>query len=73
MMIVTNADVAAKVRGAAAEKRLTQANLAAALSMSEMAISRRMSGSTPFAPEELIRAAQFLGRSVGSFFGEAAA
>lgn len=70
MVVSTNADVAAKVRGAAAEQRMTQAELATALSLSPMAISRRMSGATPFAPQELIKAAQVLHTSVSALFGE---
>lgn len=73
MAILSNADVAGKVRGAAAEKRVTQAELAQALSMSEMAMSRRMKGETPFAPEELSRLADALSTPVATFFGERAA
>lgn len=73
MAILSNAEVAGKVRGAAAEKRITQAELATALSMSEMAMSRRMKGATPFAPEELSRLAAVIGVTVATFFGERAA
>jgi transcriptional regulator with XRE-family HTH domain len=70
MQIVTNADVAAKVRGVAAERRITQAQIASLLGVSPMAMSRRMSGTTPFAPEELIAIARHLGVAVATFFGE---
>lgn len=73
MVVLTNEDVAAKVRGAAAEKRISNATLAAKLSMSPMAMSRRMSGGTPFAPEELIRISRVLHVPVATFFGEHAA
>ena len=70
MAILSNADVANKVRGVAAEKRVTQAELAFALSMTEMAMSRRMKGQTPFSPEELSRMADVLSTPVSTFFGE---
>jgi transcriptional regulator with XRE-family HTH domain len=70
MAILSNADVAAKVRGVAAEKRTTQADLAAVLHTSPMAVSRRMTGATPFTPEELIAIARHFGVSVATFFGE---
>lgn len=49
---------------------MSQAILADAISVSPMAMSRRMSGVTPFTPEELIKLSQTLKTSVGSFFGE---
>lgn len=70
MAISSNADVAAKVRGVAAEQGATQAYIAAHLSLSEMAVSRRMSGSTPFSPEELLKVGRLFGVPVGAFFGE---
>lgn len=73
MAILTNEDVAAKVRGAAAERRASNAAIADALSMSSMAISRRMRGETPFSPEELSRLSVLLNKPVGAFFGEVAA
>lgn len=72
MAIQTSADVAAKVRGVAAEKRETQASLASILGISSMAMSRRFAGQTPFAPEELIYLAGHLGVPVSTFFGETA-
>lgn len=72
MTVMTNAEVAGKVRGAAAERRVRQAELAAALSMSEMAMSRRMQGQTPFSPEELSRLGDVLRVPVATFFGERA-
>lgn len=73
MMVISNADVAAKVRGAAAEHRVNSATLADQVPMSRMAMSRRMSGSTPFSPAELIRVAKLLQVPVSTFFGERAA
>ena len=72
MDIQTNADVAAKGRGVLAEKRVKQAAIAEAVHLSRMAISRRLSGDTPFAPEELITIAGVCGVTVSVFFGERA-
>lgn len=66
-------DVASKVRGIAAEKRVKQGDLAAALSVSRMAIVRRFNGSVPFTDRELIALSECLGVPVGAFFGEVAA
>lgn len=70
MEIETNADVAAKVRGALAEKRLKQAHVAEKICLSRMAVSRRLAGETPFTPEELITVAGLCNVNVGTFFGE---
>ena len=68
MAIHTNEDVASRVRGLAAERRSTQQQLAAALNISEMAISRRINGRTPFTPEELITLARHFRVNVAYFF-----
>lgn len=73
MAIVTNSDVAGKVRGVAAEKRVSQAELADAISVSRMSMSRRFRGDTPFTAEELSKIANRLGTPVAAFFGEVAA
>jgi len=65
--------VADKVRGIAAEKRVRQADLAAALSVSRMAVTRRLNGTVPFTDHELITLAKTLDVPVGAFFGEVAA
>jgi transcriptional regulator with XRE-family HTH domain len=65
--------VADKVRGIAVEKRVRQADLAAALNVSRMAIVRRLNGTVPFADHELITLAKRLDVKVGAFFGEVAA
>lgn len=72
MAIETNADVAAKVRGIAAEHRVQQAELATVVGISRMGMSRRLSAQTPFTPEELIKIARRFGVPVATFFGEAA-
>lgn len=68
MAIKTNADVARRVRGVAAETRTTQAALAEALGVSRMSIHRRLTGVTPFVAGELIEIAELMGTSVDAFF-----
>ena len=73
MAIHTNADVASRVRGIAAQTRTTQQQIASVLNLSEMAVSRRVNGVTPFTPEELILIGRHFGVPVGYFFAEVAA
>lgn len=73
MAILTNAEVAARVRGAAARKRISNVDLAMLTHMSRMAMSRRMRGLVPFTPEELSTLSDAIGAPVGEFFGERAA
>lgn len=73
MAILTNAQVAAEVRGFAAKKRTSNADLASLTHMSSMAMSRRMSGNVPFTPEELSIIGDALETPVAAFFGERAA
>ncbi|MGW9021295.1 helix-turn-helix domain-containing protein [Leucobacter chromiiresistens] len=70
MAIQTNADVASLVRGAMAERGVRQSDVAQALGVSRMAVSRRLSGETSFSAEELIVLRDVLGVPVGRFFGE---
>lgn len=65
--------VADKVRGIAVEKRVRQADLAAALNVSRMAVTRRLNGTVPFTDRELIKLSERLDVPVGAFFGEVAA
>ncbi|MBX3435930.1 MAG: helix-turn-helix transcriptional regulator [Planctomycetaceae bacterium] len=60
MAIDTNERVASRVRAVAAERRVTQSELATALSISKMSMSRRFNGITPFTIADLTNAAQFL-------------
>lgn len=71
MTIQTTPDVAAKVRGIAAERRVRQSDLADAMNVSRMAIVRRFNGSVPFTDRELITLSRYLDVPVGAFFGEA--
>lgn len=66
-------NVADKVRGIAAERRVRQVDIAAALNLSRMAVTRRFNGSVPFSAPELIILSKHLGVPVGAFFGEVAA
>ena len=72
MMVRNNEYVVSKVRGAAAERRVSQADLAEVLNLSRMAISRRFTGKSVFAPEELVAIADHLNVPVATFFGEVA-
>lgn len=55
-----NEAVAAEVRAAMARRRVTQAQLAAALGITQGPMSRRLSGHTPFDIVELVRIAELL-------------
>lgn len=70
MTIQTTPDVASKVRGIAAERRVRQSDLAEALNVSRMAVARRFNGSVPFTDRELIVLSRRLEVPVGAFFGE---
>lgn len=70
MAVQTNEDVAAKVRGVAAEKRVSRAAVGEVLNISEMGVSRRFNGKTPFSPSELIQLAALFNVPVSTFFGE---
>ncbi|MEI3845244.1 MULTISPECIES: hypothetical protein [unclassified Microbacterium] len=72
MAIETNADVARRVRGLAAETKTKQAAIAAALHLSRMATWRRMSGETPFTAADLIAIAPVIGVPVAAFYSDAA-
>ncbi|WP_194385309.1 helix-turn-helix domain-containing protein [Microbacterium luteum] len=70
MAIETNADVARRVRGLAAEKQIKQSALAAALHVSRMAMWRRTTGETPITAQELIVLARVIGVPVAAFYSE---
>lgn len=72
MAIRTNEDVAGRVRGIAAERRVSHAQLADTLGVTKMSMSRRMNGHTPFTAEELIRISEPLGVPATQFFEERA-
>lgn len=60
-MIDFNERIARAIRKEAAGARRSQTDLAAALGLSQAAMSRRMRGATPFRPSEVERIATFLG------------
>lgn len=72
MAIETNADVARRVRGLAAEMQVKQSTLAAGLHVSRMAMWRRMTGETPFTAEEMIVVSRVIGVPVSAFYSESA-
>lgn len=54
-------DVAADVRAAAARQQVKHVDIAAALGMSKVSISRRMRGEVEFTIPELVTIADFIG------------
>ncbi|MGU3409162.1 helix-turn-helix domain-containing protein [Microbacterium sp. M1A1_1b] len=69
MAIETNATVAGEVRGVAAKRQMTSAALADRLGLSRMAMSRRMSGDTPFTAAEIVGIADALHVPVETLYG----
>lgn len=59
MAIETSDAVAGRVRAFSAERRISQANLATAIGMSKMSMSRRFNGAVPFTVDELGRIADY--------------
>lgn len=49
---------------------MTQGRLAAALGLTQAAVSRKLSGERPWFPAELVEVAEALRVSVGELFGE---
>jgi len=64
--------VAATVRAEAARTKTSQAQLAELLGVSQAAVSRRLSGATPFELDELPPVAELLGVPVAALIGGAA-
>lgn len=60
MEITHSERVAGAVRAEMARRRVTQGQLAAHLGLSQVAVSRRVLGQTPFDVDELFAAAEFL-------------
>ena len=56
--------MATEIRGQAARRQVKQRAIASALGLSEMAVSRRMNGHTPFEVGELVTVARVLGCEV---------
>lgn len=64
--------VADNTRAEMARRGQTQTSLAIAVDMTQQALSRRLSGRTPFTIDELAKVADVLGVSVTALIGEAA-
>lgn len=62
--------VAAEVRAELARRKIPQSGLVSVLGMSEVSISRRLRGETPFDVNELVAVAEFLGVPVATFMPE---
>lgn len=73
MAILTNEEVADRVRGVAAERRLSRTQIAETLQVTPMSLSRRLNGKTPLTAAELSTLSDLLEVPVGRFFGENAA
>lgn len=73
MAILSNAEVADRVRGVAAERRLSRGQIAATLQVTPMSLSRRLNGQTPLTAAELSALSDLLDVPVGRFFGETTA
>ena len=65
--------VAAEVRAELARRKIPQSGLVAVLGMSEVSVSRRLRGETPFDINELVAVAEFLGVPVARFLPSEAA
>lgn len=63
--------VGANVRAEMARTKRTQAILAHSIGMKQQALSRRLSGATPFTVDELGRVADALGTSIVQLVGAA--
>lgn len=61
-------DIANKVRGVAAEKRVSQERIASILGISLGSVSARMNGKVPFSSVELLRLSRAFDVEVGVFF-----
>ena len=59
--------IAAEIRAEVARQRATQVQLAQLLDLSQAAVSRRLSGDTPFTLNELAAIAQFLNVPITKF------
>ena len=65
--------VAAEVRAELARRKIPQSGLVSVLGMSEVSVSRRLRGETPFDINELVAVAEFLGVPVARFLPSEAA
>lgn len=68
-----NADIGRRINLKMADAGMTQGQLAAAMGLTQAAISRKLSGERPWFPGELMDAARILDMTVGELFGESVA
>lgn len=69
-MKATQTQIADKVRGVAAENRVTQQRMADTLAMSRASVVERINGRVPFTGVELLTLAQAMNVPVTRFFPE---
>ena len=69
-MTETTKQIADKARGVAAEKRFTQARIAATLGISRTSVAERYSGRVPFTAPELFTLATAFDVDIARFFPE---
>jgi len=70
MPTTTTQRVAAEIRAGLARRGLTQGDLAAALGLSQAAVSRRLTGEVPIDVEELTAVADWLGVPLSALLAE---
>lgn len=65
-----NAQIGRRVNARMIDAGMTQGQLAAAIGLTQAAVSRKLAGERPWFAPELVNVAQVLGTSVGELFGE---
>lgn len=65
-----NGQIGRRIQGHLADVGMTQGQLAAALGLTQAAVSRKLSGGRPWFPDELAHVALVLRVPVGELFGE---
>lgn len=65
--------IATEIRAELARQKKTQAQLAEALGLNPITVSRRLSGAVPFGTVEIFKSARWLGVDPGQFYPRAEA
>lgn len=68
-----NAQIGARVWARAQKAGMTQGQLAAAMGLTQAAVSRKLSGERPWFPGDLMEVARLFDMTVGELFGESVA
>lgn len=68
-----NAQIGRRISSKMTEAGMTQGQMAAAMGLTQAAISRKIAGERPWFPAELMDAARILELTVGELFGECVA